>query len=185
MEFLKLLEERRAYRSLDPIPIDNSLINEFADAVKLAPSCYNNQPWRFLFIYEKNILEKTFTALSEGNAWAKKSSMIVAVLSQKDLDCIMPDGRTYYKFDTGMATGILILKATELGLVAHPIAGYNPEIIKTVFNIPGSMEVLTLVIIGKKSKEISSELNDYQIKTEKNRPQRKENKDFIYINEYK
>ena len=185
MEFSKLLEERRSYRSLEPAVIDESLINELTNAVKLTPSCYNKQPWRFLFIYNKEILKKTFEALTEGNAWAKKASMIVAVLSQKDFDCVMPDGRTYYKIDTGMAASILLLKATELGLVAHPIAGYNPEIIKQIFNIPSSIEVLTLIIIGKRAKVINSELKDYQIESEKKRPERKKNKDFIYINEYR
>ena len=184
MEFSNLLEERRSYRSLEPVKIDESLIDKLANAIKLTPSCYNKQPWRFLFIYDKEILKKTFDALSEGNAWAKKASMIVAVLSQKDFDCVLPDDRTYYKFDTGMATGILLLKSTELGLVAHPIAGYNSEIIKQIFNIPQTIEVLALVIIGKRAKDISPELKDYQIESEKNRPERKENKDFIYINEY-
>lgn len=185
MEFSKLLEQRRSYRSLEPVKIDESLINELAKAVRLTPSCYNNQPWRFLFIYEKVLLEKSFNTLSEGNIWAKKGSMIIAVLSQKDYDCILPDGREYYKFDTGMAASILILKATELGLVAHPIAGYDPKLFKQIFNIPDTMEVIALIVIGKKAKEISAELKDYQIETEKRRPQRKELIEFIYINEFK
>ncbi len=185
MEFSKLLEQRRSYRSLQSVKIDESLINELADAVKLTPSCYNHQPWRFLFVYEKTLLEKIYNALSEGNKWAKKGSMIVAVLSQREYDCILPDGREYYKFDTGMAVGILILKTTELGLVAHPIAGYDPQLFKQIFNIPSSLEILALIVVGKKSNVISSELKDYQVETEKKRPQRKEASEFIYINEYK
>jgi hypothetical protein len=51
--------------------------------------------------------------------------MIIAVFSQKDLDCIRRGGREYYLFDTGMATAFMILRAMGLGLVAHPIAGFN------------------------------------------------------------
>jgi nitroreductase len=185
MEFSKLLEQRRSYRSLVPVSIDQSLIDQLTNAVKLTPSCYNKQPWRFLFIYDKDVLNKAFTVLSEGNAWAKKASLIIAVLSQKDFDCMLPDGRNYYKFDTGMATSILLLKATELGLVAHPIAGYKPGLIKEIFNISETMEVLALIVVGKKSVKINAELKDYQIESEKKRPERKENSEFIYINKYK
>jgi nitroreductase len=184
MELSKLLEERRAYRALAPVEITESLINEIADTLKLSPSCFNNQPWRYLFIYEKDILNKTFEALTEGNKWAKKSSMIIAVLSQRDFDCKMPDGRDYYKFDTGMASAILILKATELGLVAHPIAGYSPDKIKEIFNIPAGIEVLTLIIVGKKTSELGSDLNDHQKEVELKRPDRKSNKEFVFLNKF-
>jgi nitroreductase len=184
MELSEILSKRRAYRSFEPVIIDEAMINDLAEAVKITPSCYNNQPWRFLFIYDKPVLEKTFEALTEGNKWAKKASMIIAVISQKDFDCKLPDGRDYYKFDTGMASAVLILKLTELGFVAHPIAGYDPEKIKQIFNIPAPFEVLTLIIAGKKAKEISSELKDYQITSEKERPERKKNSDFAFKNKF-
>jgi nitroreductase len=185
MEFSELIEKRRAYRSLEIINITEGLIKEIGEAVRLTPSCYNNQPWRFIFVYEKNILEELFSALTAGNIWAKRSSMIVAVLSQKDYDCKMDDGRDYYKLDTGMAMAFLILKAADLGLVAHPIAGYNPELVKKILNIPESLEVLSLIIVGKKSNEIDKELKDYQIEAEKNRPVRKEVDEFIFLNKFK
>lgn len=33
----------------------------------------------------------------------------------------------YYLFDAGMSVAFLILRATELGIVAHPIAGCREE----------------------------------------------------------
>jgi len=60
------------------------------------------------------MLERMVATLAPGNAaWAKQACMIVAVWSQADLDCWTPDGRDYYQFDTGMASALLMLAATE------------------------------------------------------------------------
>jgi len=181
MEYDDIVNKRRSYRSLDPIKISDDDIIELAKTASLAPSCYNNQPWRFIFVREKNKLNEMFDALSEGNAWAKSSSLIIAVYSKKDLDCAMKDGMDYYKFDTGISCGFLMLKAAELGLVSHPIAGFDPEKVKKILAMENELEVLTLIIVGRHSKKVNPILKDYQIETENKRPDRKKTDDFIKI----
>ena len=176
--------ERRVYRSLVPVEISNDLIKDLTYHAGLAPSCFNNQPWRYIFVYEQNKLEKLHEAFSKGNEWAKEGSMIIAVYSNKEYDCIIHE-REYFLFDTGMATAFLILRATELGLVAHPIAGYSPQIVRKVLDIPKNYMIITLIIVGKHSKEISLVLSDKQKQAELNRPKRKSFKKIAYINTYK
>ena len=81
--------------------------------------------------------------LSEGNAWARKASMIIAVFTKKELDCVI-GSREFYLFDTGMATAQMILRATELNLVMHPIAGYSHSKAKEILAIPEEMILITL-----------------------------------------
>jgi nitroreductase len=109
--------------------------------------------------------------------------MIIAVISQPELDCQIK-GRNYYLFDTGMATGFIILRATELGLVAHPIAGYNEEKVKEILKIPQTMTVITLINIGKHSDKINPVLSAKQIEAEKNRPERLPIEKFAFVNQY-
>jgi len=183
MNVKEAIEKRRAYRSFDPIEINNELIRDFAETVKITPSCANMQPWRFIFVKDKTQLSKLFTILSEGNKWVEKASMIVAVTSKPKNDCVIGE-RLYYLFDTGMATAFLILRATELGLVAHPIAGFNEEKAKEILGIPEDMRLITLVVVGKHSKEINPVLSDPMKLGEKNRPPRKRIEDFTFINIY-
>ncbi|MFX0083507.1 MAG: nitroreductase family protein [Candidatus Hodarchaeota archaeon] len=183
MDVKEAIEKRRAYRSLDPIIIDDKLIQDLAGMVKIAPSCANRQPWNYIFVRDKKILSQLFTTLSEGNKWVEKASMIIAVFSKPEIDCIIKD-RLYYLFDTGIATAFLILRATELGLVAHPIAGFNERKAKEVLQIPEEMRLITLVIIGKHSEEINPVLSDAMKLGEKQRPPRKQLEDFIFINRY-
>jgi len=154
-----------------------------AESAQLSPSCFNNQPWRFVFVYDLETLEKTHSALSRGNAWAKAASLIIAVFSEREYDCQIK-GRDYYLFDTGMATAFIILRATELGLVAHPIAGYNEDKVKEILGIPDSMMVITLVMVGKHSEEISPLLSEKQVGWEKERPERMPLEEFAYVNHY-
>ena len=183
MDLKKIINTRRAYRSLKPVKITKNLINDLTKCAQLSASCFNNQPWRYVFVYEPKVLKKMHEALSTGNKWAKDASMIIAVFSNRENDCIIRD-REYYLFDTGMATAFLILRATELGLVAHPIAGFSPKKVREILNIPESMNVITLVIVGKHSSTIHSVLSKDQKITEKNRPKRLSIKKIAFMNNY-
>ena len=184
MDVKRAIQVRRAYRSLDPVEITEELIRDLAESARLAPSCFNNQPWRFVFAYDPETLKELHTALSRGNEWAHHASMIIAVFSKPDLDCIVGE-REYYLFDTGMATAFIILRATELGLVAHPIAGFRERRAKRILEIPEEMRLITLVMVGKHSETIRPVLTEEQVKSEKTRPERMPMEKFAYINKYR
>lgn len=178
------IESRRAYRSLNPAEIDEGLVRDLARHAGLAPSCFNHQPWRFVFVYEKQSMQEVFSALSKSNLWASNASMIVAVFSQKKFDCVIK-GREYHLFDSGMATAFMILRATELGLVAHPIAGFDEGRVKNILGIPEEMTLITLVIVGRKSEAIRPQLTEKQVEKELERPQRLKFEEFAFLNHYK
>ncbi len=183
MDVKEAIQNRRAYRSLDPVEITEDLVTDLAGCAQLSASCNNNQSWRFVFVYDKEMLQKMHEVFPKGNAWAKSASMIIAVLSKKDFDCVIGN-RVYHQFDTGMATAFLILRATELGFVAHPIAGYNPEKTREILGVPDDIEVITLVIFGKHSKIINPVLSEKQIVAEKQRPERFPLQKFMFLNRY-
>ncbi|MHA2271405.1 MAG: nitroreductase family protein [Candidatus Hodarchaeales archaeon] len=184
MAVKEIISERRAYRSLEPVTITNELIYDLAAAAQLAPSCFNNQPWRYVFVHDETVLKTLYGALSRGNVWAHSSSLIIAVVSQVDLSCRIK-GRDYYLFDTGLATGFILLRATELGLVAHPIAGYDEDQVKKILDIPKEMQVITLLVVGKHAAQLSAVLSEKQQKTEKQRPKRLSFEKFAFVNSYR
>lgn len=171
MDVKDAIKTRRAYRSLSPVKITGEIINALGEAASLSPSCYNNQPWRYVFVYDETTLKNFKNVLSEGNDWARAASMIIAVFSKKENDCIIKN-REYHQFDVGLATGFLILRATELGLVAHPIAGYDEDAVKSALKIPEDITVIALIIVGKHAEGASSMLSEKQADGEKARPAR-------------
>ncbi|NQT59042.1 MAG: nitroreductase family protein [Bacteroidetes bacterium] len=140
--------KRRAFRAFSTEKVDNKIIERIMEAARLTPSCGNKQPWRFLVLTEESALQKGFKALSGGNYWAKHSAFLVFGITKRDLDCQMPDGRGYAHFDTGMAVENMMLQAVREGLIAHPMAGYNPSAVVEEFGIPEGYEVVVVVAFG-------------------------------------
>jgi nitroreductase len=161
MDVKDAISRRRAYRSLEPFQVTEELVNDLAAAAHMSASCYNNQPWRFVFVYEREQLDRMDEALTKSNAWAKDASLMVVVLSKPDLDC-QPKDRDYYLFDTGMATAYLILRATELGLVAHATAGYKSNRVREILDIPEEFTIVTIIHVGRLSSRVSEDLEDWQ-----------------------
>ena len=184
MSVKETIKKRRSYRSLDPVEITRDLVEDLAEMARITPSCGNKQPWRFVFAYDKEVLKKLFTVLSTGNKWVEKASMIIGVFSGPKNDCMIGE-RLYYLFDTGMATAFILLRATELGLVAHPIAGFDETSAKEILGIPKEMRLITLVIVGKHSEIANPVLSDPMKLGEKQRPPRKSVDEFIYIDKVK
>jgi nitroreductase len=184
MNVIDAINARRAYRSLAPVTITEELVQDLARCAQLAPTCNNNQPARFVFVWEPTMLEKMKAAFSKGNVWCHADSLVIAVFAEKEGDCLIKD-REYYLFDTGLQTAFLILRATELGLVAHPIAGYNPQLVREILGIPDTMQVITLVNVGKHSDTISPVLSPKQVEQEAHRPERLPLEQVAFHNHYR
>lgn len=145
------IADRRAYRGIRKDKIDLKLLQELMHGAHLAPSCMNNQPWHYEVISDDKKLKEIHAHLPEGNSWMTQAPVIVAVHGELSEDCQLSDQRDYLLFDLGLSTGFLMLQATHMGLVAHPAAGYDPQGVKSVLEIPESHRLITLVAIGYQS----------------------------------
>lgn len=156
-EYRRIIEEdrtlseelvlRRAYRGISSAPVPDEDLQRLIEAAHMAPSCSNKQPWRFIVVRSRETLERLHEALSAGNYWMKDAPALIVVYTRDELDCQLSDARNYALFDTGMAVGLLLVQSTKMGLVAHPVAGYDPLKVKEVLGIDGT--VITLIAIGR------------------------------------
>jgi len=149
-----LLHRRSATRAFAFEPVDDEAIADLIDAARLTPSCYNKQPWRFMFLETPEARAWGCEVLAEGNrAWASHAPLLVIAYARRDDDCVLPDGRAYFAFDTGMAVMSLILAATELDLVARPMAGFDPDKLRARFQLDPADEPLVMLAIGYPSSD--------------------------------
>jgi len=188
MNITKAIENRMSYRSFKKDPIEREKIEEIVGAGTLAPSCFNNQPWRFVVVDTKEDLEKLYPAIADGNYWMKLAPVIIAIVSHKDFDCVIK-GRLYHQFDTGMATGFMLLKAMEMGIHAHLVAGYSPSKARKILGIPEDMEVISLMAMGYLADKIPDELSDKhreadEVKFDGNRTERHPIEKVLHYNGY-
>lgn len=170
---------RRAKRVLDPSrPISEEVIDALVQAMRLSPSCFNNQPYRPVFVYGKDALDSIKTALAKGNEWATKATLIIVIASRAADDCVIGD-RQYFLFDCGLAIGEMMLRATELGLIAHPIAGFSPKKARELLGIPDEYTVIAFIICGYPGTD-DSLLSEKQKEAEISRPERKPIGEIFY-----
>lgn len=172
MEVKEAIHRRRALRSLDVRPVEAEKIDALAEAARLSASCFNNQPWHFVFCTGSEALAAVRAALPKGNAWATRAPLVIAVSAKEDDDCQLSERRDYYLFDCGLAIGQLVLRATEMALVAHPIAGFDPAKVGAALGIPEGYVTITLIICGYHGPD-DSLLSDKQKATEPVRPERR------------
>jgi nitroreductase len=183
MEVERAIETRRARRALDGRSIDSNTIEVLINALRLSASCFNNQPWRVLLVDEKESLENVRGALSKGNIWATRAPLIMVITANPEDDCRLSDRRDYFLFDCGLAVGQMLLAATGMGIIAHPIAGYKPEIVREALSIPDEYVIVALVICGYPGDD-QSLLSDRQLISEKVRPERKPIGDIFFHGEW-
>jgi nitroreductase len=147
-EIIAEIASRRARRAFDERVVAPEVLDRIFNAAILAPSCSNKQSWRFLVCSTAGPLAAARSALSSGNYWAAKAPVLVIVLTGDSLDCELSDERHYAQFDTGMATMNLMLQATREGLYAHPMAGFDPLVLREKFAIARDIRVMAMIALG-------------------------------------
>lgn len=172
MEVAEAVRARRARRVFSSRHIEDAEVLSMIEAARLSASCFNNQPWRMVFCRSGAALDRVKDALAKGNVWATKADTIVVMAARPPDDCQLSDRRDYFAFDCGLALGQMLLRATELGIIAHPIAGYDPAKVRAAIGIPEEFIVVTLVICGYPGTD-DSLLSDKQKGWEAARPERK------------
>ena len=142
------INERRALRAISEKPVAAEVTERLLQAAVLAPSCANMQPWRFIVLNRRDTLETARKHLSGGNYWARKSPLIIAVVTRENLDARLSGNRDYAFFDTGMACMNLQLQAQKEGLISHPIAGFEATELRKDMGISEDYTLLTLIVLG-------------------------------------
>lgn len=155
-DVLRLLNARHASRAIAATRIPEAAVDELIEAARLAPSCFNRQPWRFIFMTGEEALAKGRAVLSGGNAvWAGRAPLLIAAYSRASDDCVMGDGREYHQFDLGLSVMNLMLMATERGLTARPMAGFDAEAVREAFGLDREDEPLVMIAVGYQDEDES------------------------------
>ena len=143
METLEAVNKRCSLKThLSGREVELEKINKVLDAARMAPSARNMQPWRFVVVRGKRSVESLVdAALGEGNAVAKEAAALIVVCA-RPRDSVIHERKEYYLFDTGLAVENMLLAATDLGLVTHPMAGVNESELKRLLNIPRDVRVV-------------------------------------------
>jgi len=120
--------------------IEQDKIEKILESGRLAPSARNNQPWKFIVIRDKEVLDNLAENAFGGPNYVVKDAPVIIIACANPKDDIVRDGREYYLFDVALAMENMILTATDLGLVTHLMTGVDGEEIKKILGIPKDVQ---------------------------------------------
>lgn len=137
-------------RAFSPEPIDDATLGSVFEAARWAPSCFNEQPWRFIIAKTEEDRARFVDFLVPANQlWAGAAPVLIAVVAKKTFSHNGTPNRTY-QFDAGTAWGHLAIGAAEKGLITHGMAGFDVEKAHEVLELTDDYDVIAMVALGKR-----------------------------------
>jgi nitroreductase len=156
MVFLDLVKKRRSVRRYKSDPVPEDALKTCLEAVRLAPSASNSQPWEFIVIktpeLRQKIAESTFSTLLQFNKFALQAPVIVAVIMKKGHLAVQAgaglQGTPFNLIDIGIAAEHFCLQAAELGLGTCMLGWFNEKKVRKLLDIPKSQKIALLITVG-------------------------------------
>ena len=120
------------------------------EAARWAPSCFGEEPWRFLTWDRTSDAagwQKAFDCLSENNRkWVKNVPLLFLACAGSKLNNGNPN--RWAQYDTGMAALSLGLEALAQGLVTHQMGGFDMAKARAAFVIPEEYTPMAMIAVG-------------------------------------
>jgi len=154
METLEVIYKRASLKlQLSRREIEQDKIDKILDAARMAPSARNQQPWRFVVVRDRKLIETLVDrAFSEVNRVAKEAPVIISVCANPNDDSVI-GGKEYYMFDLGLTVENMVLAATDMGLATHIMAGIDEDELKKVLGIPAEVRSVVSVVVSYPAKD--------------------------------
>jgi len=135
------IRTKRAVRQFQEKPLPDEVAHRILNAGRRAQSSKNSQPWQFLAIREKGILE----ALSGTGMYAGHlagAALGVAILIPN------PDEKFQTLFDAGQAAAYMQLVAWEVGVGSCLASIYEPDKAREILGFPQEWQVRICISFG-------------------------------------
>ena len=155
METLLAIRTRRSIRNFFNKEIPKEQITKILEAAMYAPSARNTQPWHFIVINRRQILDK----LPHVHPYAEMCYEAgAAILVCGDTEIERLEG--YIAVNCAAATQNILLAAHDLGLGAVWLGVYprkeRMESLSRLFNLPQNIIPISLVALGYPKEQINT-----------------------------
>lgn len=152
MEAMQAILSRRSIRKYKPLPVSDNVITDALKAAMSAPSAGNEQPWHFIVIKDRAVLDE-IPKYHPYSAMTKEAH--VAVLVCADLNLETRQG--YWVQDCAAATENLLVSINATGLGAVWLGVYPREDrvkgLRGLFKLPENVIPFSLIPIGHPAEE--------------------------------
>ena len=162
--------QRWSLRAMSGEPFLDGELESLFEAARWAPSCFNEQPWRFLYARrDSQHWARFYDLLVEGNQrWAKNAALLVVVVSCETFERNGEPAPTH-SYDAGAAWQNLALQGSLSGLVVHGMAGFDYQAARSQLGVPAGYRVEAMIAIGKpgRREDLDERLRDRELPSDR------------------
>lgn len=157
VDFIEFIASRQSDRAFDPArPVEKEKIDRIVEAVRLAPSACNAQPWHLIVVDDpdlKNQVADTTSSRVLGMNHFTKQAPVHIVLVEEKVNLSSGIGgwiknKDYAQLDLGIAAAHIVLAAHAEGLGSCIVGWFDETKMRRLLNIPESKRVWLDVVIG-------------------------------------
>jgi nitroreductase len=162
MDFLELVHHRQSVRAYDPIrPVEREKLERCIEALRLAPSACNAQPWKLVIVDDPEVKKKVADAASAKwlgiNHFTNQAQILVVIVREdpnftSKLGTVLKD-KPYTIMDIGIAAAHFCLQATSEGLGTCIMGWFDEQAVKKVLGIPKRKRAELIITLGYPAKE--------------------------------
>ncbi len=143
----KIITTRRSIRKYSKQAVDKEQIDKLLEAAMYAPSARNEQPWHFIAVTDRMMLDKIMQSHPYA-AMLKDAPLAIVVLADENIE----KTPGYWVQDCSAATQNILLSAHAMGLGSVWLGVYPREervlSIKQLFQLPEHIQPLSIIAIG-------------------------------------
>jgi nitroreductase len=182
MDFARLVAIRQSVRSYADTPVEPEKLEMLIEAVRLAPSACNSQPWKLILVTNPDLRDAVARATVSNaialNRFAPQAPVIAVIAVEKPKTVAQVGGwikeREFPLIDIGIAAEHFCLQAADLGLGTCMIGWFDEKTIKGLLRIPRGKRVGLLITLGypaggyplrpkvRKDRRVMSAFNAYE-----------------------
>lgn len=165
----ELIAKRWSCRAFDATrPVTREQILALTEAARWAPSCFGDEPWRFI-VWDRNTnsaaWQKAFECLVEWNQdWVRNAPLLLLVTANS---IFRKNGKpnAWGQYDTGAAAENLCLQAAGMGLMAHQMGGFDADRIRQLAGVPEQFACMAMIAVGYQGEEtvLNDELKELEL----------------------
>lgn len=151
-DFKELIKSRRSTRKFTEEPLSSQQVETILKAALMSPTSKSSNPWQFLLVEDKEMLEKLSHCKKAASKLIEGCSLAVIVMAD-------PLSSDVWIEDASIASIVIQLQAEDLGLGSCWVQirerntaadTSSEEYVKELFDIPMQLQVLSVIAIGHK-----------------------------------
>lgn len=152
--FFDVIENRRSIRRFQTREVEQEKVAKMLEAVRLAPSASNSQPWHVVVVRNKATIEALSKAAPAGSrfiiSWMASANVVFVLALKRALTHVVAEtfGNAIIRLDAGIAGEHLVLAAQAQGLGTCWIGWFNKKTVGKLVGLPDSYEVAAIIACG-------------------------------------